>query len=566
MERQYGNWDDLCYNKKKINDEIDILLQRSKNAREFILNTNHSTSDNVQKIIATLADDTYEFNSFHSLCKLLKMVSPNKDIRTLWDKTDKLLSSHVEKFNSDRELFNKLSQVSTYVDDSIDRLFVDKILKGFEKYGFFSKSSGKAIVDVLHEIHSWEEKMSVEPIHLHSLITLRSKYVKLLGYETYMGFKSSLDMVSLKNTLCKIISDDIDTRCYNELQTISQSLQKPKISSVDILLYREKLMNKYTINLFTALNEVINLISEIFQLNFIKQKQSYVKTWEQNVLVYVIKYKNETYGHLYVDLIKDLRLEKITQPISLNLHECVHYPNESKVFKLPVIVLLGNLDAERITYLDVINIFKEMGAIVQTLFHRSKYENINVDCYMRSFMGYLFEHIAFDLDTVKRFFPRYALSIHRGLICDRAFKLKQQCIATLFDCVVHGTKIFDNWESLVLEYDNIYRAIMNKSLQQCVSQNFPNNLAVNLIFNGGIIYSEITNGIMAYNLYVLLKETNGFSRFVNKVLRETLVSFDVGVASFIDEGGCVDKKKEHMCYLSDEERCVSENTNYFTDN
>lgn len=613
---EYGNWDDLCFNKKKINDEIDILIQRSKTAREFILKINITSPDNVRKIIGALADDTYEFNSFHSLCKLLKMVSPNKDIRNLWDKTDRLLNSHVEKFNTDKELFTKLLHISNYISkdlewDNNDKLFIDKILKGFAKYGFspsHTPQQTKAIIEVLREINSLEEKILHSPNQMnkiHSLIILRNKYVKLLGYDTYMGFRSELDMVSLKTTLHKIITENIDQRCWYELQTICNSLHKEKISIDDVIHYREKLNSKYTINLSTALDSILNIISTIFHIEFNKQKKSTVKTWEcivnnnPKVIVYSITYKKETYGYLYVDLVKDKKLEKLSNPLSINLHESVHYPNGASLLKLPVMVLLANLDPDSITYLDIINIFKEMGQIVHTLFHRSKYENINVDFHMRSFMGYLFEHIAFDLDSIKKIFPNNSKEIHAGIIGDKAFKLKQQCISTLFDCVVHGPKKLDNWQSLIAEYEHIYKAIMNKSLDQCIlpfgNNSIPPNIIVNLIFNGGIIYSEITNSIMAYNLYVLLKETKGFEQFVNKVLRESLIPFDVAIRSFITERILIDEHQhenknlnlndnKNTLYLSDEEnngynknnsfvsnknknnRYISENTNYFTEN
>lgn len=574
---EYGNWDDLCFNKKKINDEIDILIQRGKTARELILKINLNSSDDVQKIISILADDTYEFNSFHSLCKLLKMVAPNRDIRSVWEKTDQLLNSHVKKFNTDLDLYNKLLAVSSYNLDNVnDKLFIDKILKGFAKYGLgpsHGPQQRKAILEVLYEINALEEKILHSPNQInkiHSLVGLRNKYVRLLGYDTYMGFRSELDMISLKTTLQKIITENIDDRCYNELQTICNTLHKEKISTDDVIQYRSKLNSKYVINLFTAFNCILNIISSIFHLEFIKQKQSSVKTWENNnkVKVYCIKYKKETYGYLYVDLVKDKTLEKLSNPLAINLHECVHYPNRLGVLKMPVMVLLADLDSDSVTYLDIISIFKEMGQIVHTVFHRSKYENINVSFHMRSFMGYLFEHIAFDLDSIKQIFPDNAGEIYSNIMGDRAFKLKQQCISTLFDCVVHGPKKLDDYQSLKDEYDHIYKAIMNKSLNQCTVSSLSPSIVVNLIFNGGIIYSEITNSIMACNLYVLLKQTQGFEQFVNDVLRESTIPFDKAIKSFIT--GKVLLEMDEQEHISDEEnnniRYISENTNYFTDN
>ncbi|AYV83527.1 MAG: peptidase [Hyperionvirus sp.] len=552
------NWDDLCFNKKRINDEFDILIQRSKSARELMLKINVNCDDNVRRIIGLLADDTYEFNSFHSLCKLLKMVSPS-GVCGVWGRNDRLLKEHVEMFNGDRELFNKLSRVGNYMAmggskewDAGDKLFVEKVLKGFGKYG-----SGE-LKAIQHEMNLVEEKvLGSGGVGIHALVGLRGKFVKLLGFETFMEFRSEVDMSYIKNTLHKIMAGgDIDQRCFDELKVMCRELGKERVGGDDIVRFRERVNGKYGMNLVGAWNGVVRIISAIWKLEFVRQES--VKGWGAGVSVYEIKYGKgrETYGYLYVDLVRDKKGGKLDQTLSINLQECVEYPSGSGLLKMPVMVLLGSLDRDRVTYLEVIGLFREMGGIVHTLFHRAKYENINVRLEMRSFMGYLMEHLAGDLESIKQFFPKRAVEIHAGIMCDRAFKLKQQCIATLFDCVVHGSgKVFENGGALLGEYERIYKAIMNVSVNQCVmvGDKLPSNIVLGLIFNGGIVYSEITNSILAYNLYILLKEMKGFDQFANKVLRESLMPFDLAIKDFmvnrVEDGGY-----------------ISENTNYFTEN
>ena len=530
------SWKNLCNDKTKISQETNILIDRSKIARNLILKLDSNNKDNCVKIIGILADDTVEFNSFHSLSKLLRLVSPDKEIRNLWEHIDKLLTSYIEKFNTDIELFNKLSDISHNYLDDFDKLFLNKVMKCFAKYGLTKGTTTNKVKSIqkVHDEINILENIIIKNIHcgqfktidLLNLVHTRNKYAKLLKYDNYSSFRSNIDIVNIQKTLKNLISSSHQT-CFDELQTICSELKCNKISSADIIQYTSKLNAKYKINTQNAINYIFNIINEIFGLEFTK---ILISTWNDDVEVYIVKHNNEVYGYIYLDMFA--RPGKIENVLSIILNEAVVYPHNSAVLKIPVIALICNFNTN-ITYIDIINIFREMGQIIHILFHRSKYE-IVMEPDMKSVLCYLFECIARDLSNIKKLFENNYMNVYAAITTDRAFKLKYKCINTLYDYLLHGSDIELNSKLLTDKYNAIVKSILNKSFDQYNSLQIPTDVIIQLIFNGGILYSDITNSVMAFNLYDILKEKNIFNDFITQVLSESAVPFKIAITTFIN--------------------------------
>lgn len=534
-------WKYLCNDINKISKETDILISRSKTARNLILKLSTDNKINCIKIIGILADDTFEFNSFHSLSKLLKLVSPDKNIRKLWESIDKLLTIYIDKFYTDIELFNKLSEIPFRYLDDYDKIFLNKIMKCFEKYGLVAgntKDKINVVTNLYSQINSLENKIinnlhnnQPQTMNLFYLAHMRNQYAKLLKYDSYSKFKSNINIVHLQKTLKDLISN-LHQTCYDELQFICNELNCSKISISDILQYISKLNSKYKINIKDAMNFIFNLINNKFNLQF--TKLSNILTWHDNIDVYLVKYQNEVYGYIYIDLLA--RPGKLPNVLSIILNQAVVYPYNSGILKVPVTALIGKFSNE-ISYIDIINIFREMGQIVHTLFHRSKY-GITIEPDMKLIIPYLFECIIRDISNIKLLFENDYINIYNIITIDRAFKLKYKCINTLYDYFLHGSNIELDNKSLIEKYNQIFKAILNKSYDQYNLSNqishIPTDVIIQLIYNGGILYSDVTNCIIAFNLYDLLKEKNLFNDFVDNVLRESSVSFKLAVSSFMN--------------------------------
>ena len=606
MNNNNFSWKYLCSDANKILKEVDILIARSTLARNTILKLSTDNKGNCIKIIGILADDTFEFNSFHSLSKLLKLVAPTKKIRDVWSDVDKALVMQSEKFNNDQELYKHLTGIISdkNLDESVDKLFFNKIMKCFSKYDL-----AKGTSNIRNDISTLENKI-IKNIHngefqqndLCNLVKMRNKYSKSLKFDSYTSLKSNINSAdlqaysaNLQNTLKSLTSNAHQT-CVDELKMICTNLKQDKVSINDIVRYKNNLINNYKIPLRVAMTFVFNIISEKFGLEFTKLDN--ISTWSDDVPVYVAKYSGQVFGYIYVDLLT--RQGKLSSVLSIVLNDAVIYPYNSGSLRIPVSALVGNLQ-DKVTYFDIINIFREMGPLVHTLYHRSKYEII-IEPDMKLLMSCLFEHIAEDIDTIKKLALLTKVSpedVHNIIILDRAFRLKHKCINTLFDYYLHGRQFegrqfegrqlegrqFEGrqlegrqFEGRQLEgrqlegrqlegrqfegtninslheldltnrYNTITKSILNKSADQ---YNFPTQLpydiVIQLIYNGGLMYTDITNSIVSFNLYTLLKEKNLFPDFVNEVLREPDLSFNTAITSFINSKSnksiCSDKDK-----------------------
>ena len=564
------SWIQLCSNLDKIKNETNILINRSKEARNIIMNLNST-----KKIIGILSDDTFEFNSFHSLSKLLRIVCPNSEVRRFWDYTDNILNDYITEFNCDENLFNKLSQLPTADLDTEDKLFLSNILKSFGKYGLTSKNKNKNKINqvqtILKKICDCEKNIIAyiqqdQPYHkeIYNLVNLRGKYAKLLNYDNYCQLKSDVDANDLKTTLKNLIANSNDS-CHDELVTICKQLKRNKVSTKDILDFKAKCNNEFTVSICNSIEIMFSLIHDIFDLKFALLENT--QTWHPSVKIYSIKYCNEIYGYIYIDLLA--RQDKVPYSIlPIIINEALIYPHDCGVFKIPVMCLVGYLK-NNITYIDVINIFKALGQIVHTVFHRSKYE-INIEQNVVTLMPQLFEYLISDVDIIKKIFGKKYEKVYNASIIDRTFKLKYKCVNTLYDYLVHSINQVENVPFIYEKYDEILKMVLGKSYDRFIVINecLPVDTVVELVHNGGVCYSDITNNIMAYNLYSILKDKNLFHKFSNDILRNTSQSFGVVVSQFIinEQKNKLPTVNKYKSAKNEPENIVSENTNYFTEN
>ena len=598
MDGDKFGWRSLASNIEKVKTETNILIESSRRVRGQILHE----SDPV-KVINLLADDTQEFNSFHAVCRLLKLVSPERRVREAWERTDKVLCSYVSRFNTDGDLYDKLSRIAGGVGVGLDnrsRRFLDHILKCFNRHGLGRPSGATREVQKLWtRIQSLETRLIVsrDVEDLLKLIRLRGQYAKMLQYSTYVQLRSDTDITTLKSRLKDLISRSHET-CHEELRAISKACGQKRVGVAEISAHMDKLNDRHRIDLTTAMDHILGLLSERFNLEFARQTN--VVAWAEGVNIYTVRHRGELYGYMYLDL--GARPGKLSHVLSIILSEAVVYPNASGILKLPVTALVGNF-APDISYRNIIDIFREMGNIVHTIFHRARYGSL-CEPEMKSFMPYLMECFAYDLETITRFFgKRMATQIHEAITADRAFRLKYRCINTLYDYLLHGSVVpLTDGESLLAKYREITRSILSKSYDLYLSPStIPEDVLFQLIYNGGTVHSDIANGIMAYNLYDRWK-ADGVG-FITGVLRETELPFRDSVQRFLD--GASDSPREmrgvkrmpspalapalapapapapspapasgprvtplrHVInHLSDGDPVVDENTNYFTEN
>jgi len=558
-----NNWKYLCSDNDKILYETKTLINRSNNIRNIICNTNINTIENIIYIIGLISDDIYEFNSFHSLCGLLKLCKKNAieadrimsestyEFYTNYDLYKKIKSIYMVLFKDKKNNLIKKKKLGDIKNNMHLKQFFEKILQNYKKFGIMLSEPEfkrtKNIIIIMNNLKTQViENNKINYFKLNELLKFRYQYANLLKYNNYTEFKSKMtsdEINSLKITLKKII-DNLHNVSYLELREICKILNVNKVSFEDIKNAIRLKHSKYLFNIKFVINKIFEILYSLFKIKF--EFFSEITAWNKNISIYSVKFDNEISGYLYID---GNKYDSVIKPMSIILNEPSCYPLNTNILRVPIMILLYNYNSE-ITYKDIISIFKEFGPIVHTIFHRSKYGNLNIIENMKLFTSCLFECIVNDIDiSIKNFCENNTEKINyiNNIIkMDKAFKAKIQCANTLFDYYLH-TKLDSNYLSKDLQnnendyeifytkkYNLILKEILNTTYDLMRSEiQIPHDVIVDQINYGGLIHIEITNNLLSYELFSLLKHNKLFMEFSEVVFRETLIPFKTAVHNFI---------------------------------
>jgi Zn-dependent oligopeptidase len=571
-------WKYLCSESNKIISETNILLKRSHSAKKNIVNFLKSTDmADIQNGIELLADSSYEFNSYHKLCYLMKFVCPTKKIRRVWAKADNLLKIHADTNDYDNEIIKLINNININNLSLHEKNFINILKNKYGKYGFKYSKMNTTLNEDIYNIHEkicfCEENINInnknnkKTEYLFELLTLRKKYAELMGCESYFDLTADVNINEIKLVLTKILDS---------------------FSDIDQISVQKSAKLKSNLSLDVSLSIIFSIISSFFKLYFTKNDD--IELWYNDVSMYTIMNKNnKLVGYLYIDLKK--REGKFNEPNSLILHEACPFPIKSNIIKTPIFVLIGNLE-NKINYHDVIKIFRQFGNIVHGCYHRSRYGLLNIERSMIYFMEHLMEHIICQKEYIEMFIKnkKNAESVYEIIHKNNMVLLKYKCSVSLFDYMCHSIYLYkiENINDLIKKFNDILKSNFPKEPQvTCISDDIINFLT----FNGGYMYTSIFCTLMAHNVFTCIKDTGSNDKFINDVLSDTLLPLKESINKFINSIKKIDtklnktnpfikknvksdkikiiKKKLYVNNLSDisnKNINVNSETNYFTEN
>lgn len=574
------SWNYFCSDPEKILFETSSLLDRQQQRRNIILEYQHLGNDNkILDLIALLADNIAEFNSFHNLCCLMKYVCPSDVMRQSWNKADSVLNTFYEKTKYDQMLYNTIKNIKSTSNVKLDpesELFLNKIIEMYEKHGCHKSNN---IMEKIKRIkHKIEVNTSgdINDVNLLKLIKCRNEYAKLLNYENYFDMNSDIDIDELKMILKKIMAN------LNDATNASTIINLENVFNLD-----------------NSFNVILCVISNMFQIKFILDDNVNVNMWHKDVKLYKIynindKNNDKIIGYVYVDL--KMRKGKCADPTSISLCDACMYPLNSNVIRTPIAVLFGNLK-NSINYIDIIKIFKEFGNIVHMVFHRSKFGMINIEKNMSHFMNMLFEQIIYDDDIIATFNNNNPL-LGEILNKNKTVFLKCKCAMILFDYIIHSSSdSFKSNNDLIAKFKEISNSVFSNSSNQKIYpvnniNNIPKDVINYLIYDGSTIYTHILNDLMAHSVYTLIKKNNSMTNFVKDVMAENISPLKITINKFttnclknkisVDNNSRKEKPDNNVIDIKENKSKIlikkdkikkinkineySAKTNYFTDN
>lgn len=380
------------------------------------------------------------------------------------------------------------------------------------------------------------------------LLILRHQYAKLSNYDHYGHYilnKSNNQFDSIEIILKNIINRLNEDIMYM-MKLISNELELKKITHNDICywIYNQILNNNNNYNVTNIIHMFIKYSKKYFDITITKINNNNI--WNDTSLSFSVHRKELLIGYLFIDL-KSNNIQK-HNIIVLNDYHHFHVDNElySKIPHIVLIINHSSYSKKELNSNEAVNLFKEFGYIVHHFLHKSKYGLNNVDFEFHNFMPYLMEQIFWHNNKQTKYDKLYKL-----------YNVYKLCIDSLFDILIHTSEPFiDMCKDLAKDEDNLdyhmnklyfklYDKIVDNFSDYFIYQN--NNIDFDLIqklINGDscIIYTNILNDIISYNIYNIIDENNkNKDKLINALISSNDMFKNIIINSFGDNNlMCID--------------------------
>jgi Zn-dependent oligopeptidase len=407
------------------------------------------------------------------------------------------------------------------------------------------------------------------------LIVYRKLFAAEMGYPSYFKYitRDKKDTSEAIKKLIVSLNAKIEDQSRAELLNIydyfnrrhANTRQMRKITNGDIEKYIRINSSKQTFDKYIVMFYLFKIIKQYFNIS-INRYDSEEKVENFDLKSFEMSTNSGmVLGRFYLDIDRSEN-KRINDPISIKVSDRMMI--SENMYTTPEVVLLANLD-DRITYRDVISIFKEFGYVLQELCYRSGVGLVNRDPEFSNFMPLLMENIAWDRSTVEMItqdpdVANHIISMRYFDICTR---IKRKCIYAKFDHLLHNSddvinllvqvaqnptnlnqvdELKESVKNTVIQlYQTIHREafssvsdIIEMSDDMALASIDP--LAIVLEINGsqGLLYSNLMNEIFAYTCYHILKSgLKTPDEFRHNVLEDGITPFKDLISDFISVQG-----------------------------
>lgn len=563
---------------------VNNIVKKSRSDIKIIHDLDPSTDyKKIINILADGTYECHYFLSICSLLKLIG--SDNDDIKYSWENAEKFMFSYFDEFNSDRLLYQKLIFIKNKISilENDEKEFINNIILSMLKYGVnFNENKQHKILKLKDEIIRYNEEImnyiytggilkynkKLEPLSslmttteknekviqlnktLHGylikntenqetrlyidtifskyankiiptfvdLLLMRFNYANLLGYKNFIDFQINNCMYRNSN----IIIDKIKEITINLRENyLKDDLYKKYITDIiyEHEQQRKKLNKKIgSFHILSSFLFIFDLLEKLFDISF---KPVELITWNKNVETFAIyeNNKKQIIGYLFLDLLQ--RKHKTTKTTSVCFSPSGIYPIEKNIKKLPIIVILSNLnDPDNISFDKIIEISHEFGHMVHYLFKQNKFcilNNIHNEIDFVAIPCYLIESKLWSkqsIESIIRFEKTFSnndkpLSIVPDIIqlkqINFAFNLLQKCIISAFDQFIHSSNdfiklILNNKQSISNDFNEVFKLIHKNAFNASINYISPSVLITLTNGTEGLTHCNIIAEIISTNL------------------------------------------------------------------
>jgi Zn-dependent oligopeptidase len=398
------------------------------------------------------------------------------------------------------------------------------------------------------------------------LVIYRRLLAAEMGYASYFKYvtRDKSDNSEAIKKLITSLNTKIEGQTRAELLNVydyfnrGPEKQARRITSGDIERYIKVHSSHQTYDKYVVMYYLFRVIKQYFNIS-IRRFDSEEGEEDFPFKSFELCTGDEVLGRLYID-IDQSESKRIIDPISVKVSDRMMISKD--IHTMGEVMLLGNY-GDKITYREVVNIFKEFGYVLQELCYRSGVGLVNRDQEFSNFMPLLMENIAWDHDTIQMIcqdsdVTNHIVSMRYFDICTR---LKQKCVYAKFDHLLHNSDEVINLMVQIVQDQNktddeiikavqktiieLYQTIHQESFSSVIDIfDIPTDIdlasidpmAVVLEINGsqGLLYSNLMNEIFAYSCYHILKnKLRTADEFRHVILEDGVTPFRDLISEFM---------------------------------
>ena len=480
----------------------------------------------------------------------------------------------IEKFKKvDNKFMNEINKLKYEINCKIS----EKMIINLKNYGFANEKINLTNIEYINlqkKIECHEKRKKLEKMYLKKSENILFLFSKMLVYknmfaqsinkESYFHYKKkSIDDTKDICNLINSLIEKIDVESHKEFNKMKTELLKSgyddKISEYDIIFFKNKLQSRTLFNPKNIIDIFISLVGKYFGIIL---KKSFLKNtlWSDNIDIYLVFNSNdEEIGYLFIDLFNKTKV--VTKPISIKLSKKFDKQNVNITNNI-VVIQANYTDALCITFLQVVDLFKEFGFGLQKLTQNCFNKLILINDQFQTLFSSIMEFIAWlnvdiickDIDTISKQHIIFTRNI------DKLFKIKNMCIVAMFDHIIHSSNSLieilktDENPSLVINdlFKQIYFNVMSsqKDLINTDINGILPSIIIDVITNNEcILYEQLVTHVLSYSIYYLIcDDNNNGKHFINKILQSNPDELRKNIYKFIsDISNNYDKYIDYIC-------------------
>ena len=514
-------------------------------------------------IIVEFINEFYKNQNIYN--KLISIKTSNKDEQYTYDKL-------IEKFKKvDNKFMNEINKLKYEIHCKMNEKMIIN-LKNYDCGDDKVNLTNEEYIKLQEKIECREKRKKLEKIYFKKsenvllmfskLLVYKNLFVKSIGLSSYFDYKKK----SVDNTkdICNLINsliEKISLHGNKEFGRIKSELLKSgyddMINEHDVIFYKNKLRSKTLFNPITIINILIDLINKYFGITMIKTTLKN-NLWNDNIDVYILSNDDgKDIGYLFIDICNI----KKSNIISIKLSKQFNKQNINITNN--IVVIQGNYtNTLCITFLQVVELFKEFGCALQKLIQNYDNKILLVHDQFQTLFSSIMEFIAWsnidiickDYDDIVKQHIIYTRNI------DKIYKIKQICINAMFDHIIHSSnslidilKTDENPNLVIIDlFKQIYHNVMvtqKNFINNDIDGIYPNIILDVITNNECLIYEKIITHVLSYSIYYLILENNDNGKqFINIILQSNPYDMRKIIYKFIsDIPDNYDKYIEYIC-------------------